>query len=52
MNNYIKYDTQNLEGPQEEENVPASSEVVAARSKAEAKPQPRESTGTTDHSIE
>ena len=47
VNNYIKYDTQNLEGPQEEENVPASSEVVAARSKAKAKPQPRESTGTT-----
>ena len=47
VNNYIKYDTQNLEGPQEEENVPASSEVVAARSKTKAKPQPRESTGTT-----
>ena len=47
MNNYIKYDTQNLAGPQEEEDVPASSGVVAARSKAKAKPQPRESTGTT-----
>ena len=47
VNNYIKYDTQNLAGPQEEEDVPASSEVVAARSKAKAKPQPRESTGTT-----
>ena len=44
---FIKYDTQNLESPQEEEDVPASSEVVAARSKAKAKPQPRESTGTT-----
>ena len=32
VNKYIKNDTQNLEGPQEEENVPASSEVVAARS--------------------
>ena len=47
VNNYIKYDTQNLAGPQEEQDVPASSEVVAARSKAKAKPQPRESTGTT-----
>ena len=47
VNNYIKYDTQNLESPQEEQDVPASSEVVAARSKAKAKPQPRESTGTT-----
>ena len=47
VNNYIKYDTQNLAGPQEEEDVPASSEIVAARSKAKAKPQPRESTGTT-----
>ena len=47
VNNYIKYDTQNLASPQEEEDVPASSEVVAARSKAKAKPQPRESTGTT-----
>ena len=47
VNNYIKYDTQILADPQEEEDVPASSEVVAARSKAKAKPQPRESTGTT-----
>ena len=47
VNNYIKYDTQNLAGPQEEQDVPASSEVVAARSKAKAEPQPRESTGTT-----
>ena len=47
VNNYIKYDTQNLASPQEEEDVPASSEVVAARSKAKAKPQPRESTGMT-----
>ena len=47
VNNYIKYDTQNLAGPQEEEDVPACSEIVAARSKAKAKPQPRESTGTT-----
>ena len=47
VNNYIKYDTQSLADPQEEEYVPTSSEVVAARSKAKAKPQPRESTGTT-----
>ena len=36
-----------LASPQEEEAVPASSEVIAARSKAKAKPQPRESSGTT-----
>ena len=47
VNNYIKYDTQNFADPQEEEDVPTSSEVIAARSKAKAKPQPRESTGTT-----
>ena len=37
----------NLADPQEEENAPTSSGVVAARSKAKAKPQPRESTGAT-----
>ena len=47
VNNYIKYDTQKFADPQEEEDVPTSSGVVAARSKAKAKPQPRESTGTT-----
>ena len=47
VNNYIKYNTQSLADPQEEEDVPASSEVIAARSKAKAKPQPRESSGTT-----
>ena len=47
MNDYIKYDTENLADPQEEEDVPTSSGVVAARSKAKAKPQPRESTGAT-----
>ena len=47
VNNYIKYDTQNLADSQEEDYVPTSSGVVAARSKAKAKPQPRESTGTT-----
>ena len=47
VNNYIKYNTQSRASPQEEEAVPASSEVIAARSKAKAKPQPRESSGTT-----
>ena len=47
VNNYIKHDTQNFANPQEEEDVPTSSGVVAARSKAKAKPPPRESTGTT-----
>ena len=47
VNNYIKYDTQNFADPQEEEDVPTSSGVVAARSKAKAKPQLRESTGAT-----
>ena len=47
VNNYVKYNTQSLASPQEEEAVPASSEVIAARSKAKAKPQPRESSGTT-----
>ena len=47
VNNYIKYNTQSLASPHEEEAKPASSGVVAARSKAKAKPQPRESSGTT-----
>ena len=47
VNNYIKYNTRSLADTQEEEYVPASSEVVAARSKAKAKPEPRDSTGTT-----
>ena len=47
VNDSIKDDTENLADPQEEEDVPTSSGVVAARSKAKAKPQPRESTGTT-----
>ena len=47
VNNYIKYNIQSLADPQEEEDVPTSSGVVAARSKAKAKPQPRESIGTT-----
>ena len=47
VNNYIKYNTQSLASPHKEEAEPASSEVIAARSKAKAKPQPRESSGTT-----
>ena len=47
VNDSIKDDTENLADPQEEEDVPTSSGVVAARSKAKSKPQPRESTGTT-----
>ena len=47
VNNYIKYNTQSLASPQEEEAEPASSEVIAARSKAKATPQPRESSGMT-----
>ena len=47
VNNYIKYNTQSLASPHEEEAEPASSEVIAARSKAKAKPQSRESSGTT-----
>ena len=47
MNDSVKDDTENLADPQEEESVPTSSGVVAARSKAKAKPEPRESSGTT-----
>ena len=47
VNDHIKYDTENFADPQEEENAPTSSRVVAARLKAKAKPQPRESIGTT-----
>ena len=47
VNDCIKHDTENLADPQEEEDVPTSSGVVASRSKAKAKPQPRESTGKT-----
>ena len=51
VNDYIKDDTENLADPQEEEDVPTSSGVVAARSKAKTKPQPRESTGRDNHPI-
>ena len=47
VNDFFQDDTENLADPQEEEDVPTSSGVVAARSKAKAQPQPRESTGMT-----
>ena len=47
VNDSIEDDTENLADSQEEESVPTSSSVVAARSKAKAKPHPRESTGMT-----
>ena len=47
VNDSIKDDTENLADPQEEKGVPTSSGVVAARSKAKAKREPRESTDMT-----
>ena len=47
MNDYIKHDTENLAGSQEEQISQTSTSVVAARSKAKAKPQPRVLVGTT-----
>ena len=43
----IEDNTENPADPQEEESLQTSSSVVAARSKAKAKPQPRDSTGIT-----
>ena len=43
----IEDNTENPADPQEEEIVQTSSSVLAARSKAKAKPQPRESIGMT-----
>ena len=43
----IEDNTENPADQQEEESLQTSSSVVAARSKAKAKPQPRESAGTT-----
>ena len=51
VNNYVKYNTHNFASSYEEKAEPASSEVIAARSKAKAKPQPRESSGTTTFSL-
>ena len=47
VNDSIEDDTENLADSQEEESVPTSSSVVAARSKAKAKTSTEESTGTT-----
>ena len=47
VNDYIKHDTENFAHPQEEQIPQTSTSVVAARSKAKAKPQPRELAGTT-----
>ena len=47
VNDSIEDNTENPADSQEEESVQTSSSVVAARSKAKAKPQPRESTGAT-----
>ena len=47
MNDSIEDDTENPADSQEEESVQTSSSVVAARSKAKAKPQPRDFTGIT-----
>ena len=51
MNDYIKDDTENPADPQEEEDVPTSSGMVAARSKEKAELQPRESAGVTTISL-
>ena len=47
VNDSIEDNTENLADSQEEESVQTSMSVVAARSKAKAKPQPRESIGMT-----
>ena len=47
VNDSFEDNTENPADPQEEEDVPTSSGVVAARSKAKAKPQPRESSAIT-----
>ena len=47
MNDTIEADTEIPADPQEEQILQTSTSVVAARSKAKAKPQPRESIGTT-----
>ena len=47
VNDSIEDNTENLADPQEEQTPQKSTSVVAARSKAKAKPQPREFAGTT-----
>ena len=51
VNHYVKHNTHNFASSYEEKAEPASSEVIAARSKAKAKPQPRESSAITTMSI-
>ena len=51
VNHYVKHNTHNFASSYEEKAEPASSEVIAARSKAKAKPQPRESSVTTTMSL-
>ena len=48
VNHYIKHNTHNFASSYGEEAEPAGSEVIAARSKAKAKPQPREYSGITN----
>ena len=47
VNDSLEDNTENPADPQEEQIPQASTSVVAARSKAKAKPQPREFAGTT-----
>ena len=47
VNDSIEDNTENLADSQEEESLQTSSSVVAARSNAKAKPQPREFAGMT-----
>ena len=51
VNHYVKHNTHNFASSYEEKAEPASSEVIAARSKAKAKPQPRESSAATTMSL-
>ena len=51
VNNYIKYNTQSLASPQEEEAEPASSEVIAAGSKAKSEASTERIFWHDDHSI-
>ena len=51
VNHYVKHNTHNFASSYEEKAEPASSEVIAARSKAKAKPQPRESSAITTMSL-
>ena len=52
VNHYVKHNTHNFASSYEERAEPASSEVIAARSKAKAKPQPRESYREPDGAVQ